>query len=114
MRLLALTLLVTVVAAVAIVNARGGELQLSARQVAFWDRVADCEEHGQWWQGGGTFVGGLGIWSGNWYAWRRHVGVRTEASATSRLDQMRVAQWGYEHARAWWGCFRVTGMPVVE
>jgi hypothetical protein len=112
-RLLALTLLVTVVAAVAIVNARGGG-ELSARQIAFWDRVADCEEHGQWWQQGRTFVGGLGIWSGNWYAWRRHVGVRSEASATSRLDQMRVAQWGYENARAVWGCFRVTGYPIIE
>jgi hypothetical protein len=47
------------------------------------------------------------------YAWRRHVGVRTEASATSRLDQMRVAQWGYEHAAAFWGCFQVTGHPIT-
>ena len=36
----------------------------------------------------------------------------TEASATSRLDQMRVAQWGYEHAAAFWGCFQVTGHPI--
>jgi len=112
-RLLALTLLVTVVIAVLTVNARGGG-GLSARQVAFWDRVAQCEEHGAWWQRGRTFVGGLGIWSGNWWAWSRHVGVRTEASATSRLDQMRVAQWGYENVSAYWGCFAVVGTPIIE
>jgi hypothetical protein len=113
LRLLALTLLLTVIASVLIVNARGGG-GLSTRQIAFWDRVAGCEEHGAWWQGGGTYVGGLGIWRGNWWAWARHVGVRSEASATSRLDQMRVAQWGYENVRAYWGCFAVTGYPIVE
>lgn len=114
MRLLALLTLLVVIVAVATTSARGGGGGLSARQVAFWDRVAQCEEHGQWWQRGGSYVGGLGIWSGNWYAWRGHVGVRTEASSTSRLDQMRVAQWGYENARAWWGCFSRVGMPVVD
>jgi hypothetical protein len=113
LRLLALTLLAAVIASALIVTARGGG-GLTPRQVAFWDRVADCEEHGAWWQGGQTYVGGLGIWSGNWWSWGRHVGVRTEASATSRLDQMRVAQWGYEHANAGWGCFAVTGRPIIE
>ena len=109
--LLAAAALAQAAAAKTTVTARGSG-GLSARQVAFWDRVAACEEHGAWSQGGRTFVGGLGIWRDNWYAWRRHVGVRTEASATSRLDQMRVAQWGYEHAAAFWGCFQVTGHPI--
>ena len=113
MRLLALTLLLAVVIAVAAVGARGGG-ELSARQVAFWDRVAACEEHGAWWQRGGVYVGGLGIWYGNWWAWGRHVGVYSQAHRTSRLDQMRVAQWGYENVRAWWGCFAVTGRPIIE
>jgi hypothetical protein len=103
-----------VVLVLALTATASARMSLSSRQIAFWDRVADCEEHGAWWQGGRTFVGGLGIWSGNWYAWRRHVGVTTEAHATSRIDQMRVAQWGYENAGAGWGCFAVTGRPIVE
>ena len=112
MKWLALTLLVAVVASVSITNARGGG-RLSPAQIRFWDRVAACEEGGRWWQGGDTYVGGLGIWYGNWWKWARHLGIRTEASATGRLDQMRVAQWGYEQDRAWWGCFEITGLPIV-
>ena len=106
--------LATLVLVLVLVPSALARQSLSSRQIAFWDRVADCEEHGAWWQRGGTFVSGLGIWAGNWYAWRSHVGVYTEAYATSRIDQMRVAQWGYEHANAWWGCFAVTGRPIVE
>jgi hypothetical protein len=95
-------------------TAASGARSLSQRQIAFWDRVADCEEHGAWWQGGGTYVGGLGIWSGNWWGWAPQVGDHTPASSTRRIDQMRVAQWGYENVRAFWGCFRVTGYPIVE
>lgn len=98
---------------VALITATSSWARLSTAQIAFWDRVATCETHSQWWQHGSTYVGGLGIWYGNWWKWAPRVGVRTGATATSRIDQMRVAQYGWESERGWWGCFRVTGTPVA-
>jgi hypothetical protein len=79
--------------------------------VAFWERVAACETGKRWTATGPTYVGGLGIYRPNWPRWARQLGIYTEASATSRLDQIRVADWAYRHERAWWGCFAVTGRP---
>ena len=86
----------------------------------FWQTLADCETSGRWDWGarhrpgeGQTFVGGLGIYAPNWAAWRMHVGVRGPAWRATPAAQVRVAEWGWRHERAWWGCFAKVGTPTV-
>ena len=88
------------------------------RVPVFWQRLAHCETDGRWDWGarrrpgeGGTFVGGLGIYAANWASWRTHVGVSGPAWQATPADQVRVAEWGWRHERAWWGCFAQIGTP---
>ena len=87
---------------------------------AYWQQLAHCETAGRWDWGarhrpgeGRTFVGGLGIYAPNWDAWSSHVGVRGPAWKASPAEQVRVARWGWQHVRAWWGCFARVGTPDV-
>jgi len=77
----------------------------------YWDRLAWCETRGQWHQRGSYYVGGLGIYHGNWERWAPAVGVNKPAYLASREEQIRVAQYGRRVDRAYWGCMRIVGMP---
>ena len=100
---LALCLLVVVVVAL-VETARAGA-------TGYWDRLAACETGGQWHQRGSYYVGGLGIWYGNWERWAPAVGVNKPAYMATREEQIRVAMYGRRVDRAWWGCFRIVGLP---
>src|SRR4029077_20981068 len=77
----------------------------------YWDVLPRCETGGQWPQRGSYYVGGLGIWYGNWQKWAPRVGVHKPAYPASREEQIRVARYGRRVDRAYWGCMRVVGMP---
>ena len=100
---LALCLLVMVLVAL-VETARAGAQ-------GYWDRLAQCETGGQWHQRGSYYVGGLGIYHGNWERWAPRVGVYGPAWAATREQQIRVAIYGRQVDRAYWGCMRVVGMP---
>jgi hypothetical protein len=55
----------------------------------FWDRLAWCETHGNW-QNGGNWAGGLGIARSTWKRWGGHEFARTPDKAT-REEQIIVA-----------------------
>lgn len=85
--------------------------RLPASVVAYWQRLHACEEPGAWFQRGTQYVSGLGIYAPNWYRWAPRVGVTTAPWFTSPYNQMRVADYGWRHERAWWGCFAEVGTP---
>jgi len=94
-------LVVLVVALLLVKTARGN----------YWDALANCETHGRWSQRGSYYVGGLGIYYRNWQKWAPAVGVNKPAYLASREEQIRVAKYGRRVDRAWWGCFRIVGLP---
>jgi Transglycosylase-like domain len=94
-------LIVLVVALLLVKTARGN----------YWDRLAWCETRGRWHQRGTYYVGGLGIYHGNWWKWAPAVGVHKPAWAASREEQIKVAKYGRKVDRAYWGCMRIVGMP---
>jgi hypothetical protein len=77
----------------------------------YWDALSRCETGGRWHQRGTFYVGGLGIYYRNWERWAPRVGVNKPAWAATREEQIRVAQYGRRVDRAWWGCFRIVGLP---
>jgi hypothetical protein len=103
-RAAAVALLVAFVTAVAVAVGR-------AATPGYWDRLAWCEERGQWHQRGSFYVGGLGIYWANWERWSAAVGVDGPAWAASREEQIRVARYGRRVDQAYWGCMAVVGMP---
>jgi len=103
-RAAAVTLLVAFLAAVAVAVSK-------AAAAGYWDRLAWCETRGQWHQRGTYYVGGLGIWYGNWWKWAPAVGVNKPAWAASREEQIRVAKYGRKVDQAYWGCMRIVGLP---
>jgi Transglycosylase-like domain len=100
----ALVLALSLLAAVAVNVAR-------AAAGNYWDRLAACETHSRWHQRGTYYVGGLGIYHGNWDRWAPAVGVNKPAYLASREEQIRVAIYGRRVDRAWWGCMRIVGLP---
>jgi Transglycosylase-like domain len=103
-RLTAILLALMLLALVALTVAR-------AAGANYWDRLAWCETRGQWHQRGTYYVGGLGIYHGNWDRWAPRVGVNKPAWAATREEQIRVAMYGRRVDRAYWGCMRIVGMP---
>lgn len=103
-RLAATVLALALLVAVAVTVAR-------AAAAGYWDRLAACETHSAWHQRGSYYVGGLGIWYGNWNKWAPRVGVHKPAYMATREEQIRVAIYGRKVDRAWWGCFRIVGLP---
>jgi hypothetical protein len=86
----------------------------AARAVAaddYWWRLARCETGAAWHQRGQLYVGGLGIWAGNWNEWAPRVGVYKPAYLASPAEQIRVAKYGRAVDGAYWGCFRIVGLP---
>ena len=83
-----LALFVTVRAA----SANSARISLEARN--YWDALAACETGGRWHQRGSFYVGGLGIWYGNWQKWAPAVGVNKPAYMATREEQIRVATYG--------------------
>jgi hypothetical protein len=86
-------------------------ITVRAASANYWDRLAWCETRGQWHQRGSYYVGGLGIWYGNWWKWAPAVGVNKPAYLASREEQIRVARYGRRVDGAYWGCMRIVGMP---
>lgn len=101
----------TRVAAVLLALALVVAVAVNVARANYWDRLAYCETHGQWHQRGSYYVGGLGIWYGNWQRWAPAVGVNKPAYLASREEQIRVATYGRRVDRAYWGCMRIVGMP---
>lgn len=100
--LLVIAVLVVIVVAMLLVKTARGN---------YWDALARCETGGQWHQRGSYYVGGLGIWYGNWWRWGRAVGVNKPAYLASREEQIRVAMYGRKVDGATWGCFKIVGLP---
>jgi hypothetical protein len=103
---LALSLLLVVLVALLVETARA-----VATSDRYWWALARCETGARWHQRGTYYVGGLGIWYGNWQKWAPAVGVRGPAWAATPHDQIRVAIYGRAVDRAYWGCMRIVGMP---
>ena len=65
---------------------------------AFWDRLAWCETHGNW-QNGGQWAGGLGIYIRTWIGYGGREFARHPSKAT-REEQIivanRIALYGYQ------------------
>jgi len=103
-RAAAIAMLVAFLAAIAVAVSK-------AAAAGYWDRLAWCETRGQWHQRGTYYVGGLGIWYGNWWKWAPAVGVHGPAYLASREEQIRVARYGRRVDGAYWGCMRIVGLP---
>jgi hypothetical protein len=70
--------------------------------VEHWYAVAQCETGGNWAHPGPTYVGGLGMWYGNWAA---HGGLQYAPSAHLATPEQQIAV----AANLWlaggtWGC----------
>lgn len=86
---------------------------LSPAAIAFWDRVAHCEQPlgagARWSHPGPTYQGGLGFYFSTWDWWARELGLHRrypDAGDAPRLVQIRVADYGRRVHRGYWGCIR--------
>jgi hypothetical protein len=80
---------------------------LTRADVAYWDRVADCETGSTWRGLGATYQGGLGFYWATWDWWARELGLQArypDAGLAPRLVQIRVAKYGRLEHRGYWGC----------
>ena len=85
--------------------AEGG---LTPDRVAFWQRIAQCETHGNWRMHGSVYSGGVGFANSTWTWWARELGLGRYRYAdwAPALTQMRVAEYGLTRYRGYWGCNR--------
>ena len=104
-RRVALALLAAYMAALAV--AVKAHAKLPAATIAFWDRVAACETGGNWRMHGSTYSGGVGFYNRTWEWWARELGLLhrfPSADRAPRLVQIRVAEYGLNTHRGYWGC----------
>ena len=64
----------------------------SAAVMAQWQRVAICEEGGDWHVRGSMYSGGLGIMNSNWTYYSRGLGFPASAADATPEQQVIVAQ----------------------
>jgi hypothetical protein len=109
-RLIAVLALVLVILAAASVSRAAAGLPRST--IAYWDRVARCEQPdgaggARWNHPGPRYQGGLGFYWGTWDWWARELGLLRrypDAGDAPRLVQIRVADYGRRVHRGYWGC----------
>jgi hypothetical protein len=85
-----------------------------AAGAGYWDRLAWCETRGNWGMRGSTYEGGVGFAVTTWRWWASELGLLERyphAWMAPRVVQVRVAAYGRNRHRGWWGCFSVVGTP---
>jgi hypothetical protein len=65
---------------------------VSAAERAAWQRVAVCEEGGNWHVRGPVYSGGLGISDNNWTHYSAGLGFPVNAADATEDEQIIVAQ----------------------
>lgn len=81
--------------------------KLPPATLAFWDRVARCETGGNWQMSGSTYEGGVGFYWATWRWWASELGLLERyphAYMAPRTVQIRVAEYGLNTHRGYWGC----------
>lgn len=77
----------------------------------WFDRLAQCETGGNWGAPGPTYVGGLGLWHGNWGD-NGGYEFAPSANLASREQQIIVGRRiALRYGPNAWGCTKAIGVP---
>jgi hypothetical protein len=88
--------------------ARAEEARRVASRVAMWDRLAQCETHGNW-HDRGDYGGGLGIYVGTWRQYGGEVFAARPQWAT-KAQQIVIAERIALDGFGGWGCAEAVGL----